>query len=121
MPAAMDSATRSAKAPERKYALKAAAAVPLAVTEACVAVIDELEDLRQKGNPNLLSDVAVSAEFAFAALRCAWLNVEINLAYIKDETYVAQTRSLIDQRLAAAEAPARDVFRKVAEDIRSTD
>lgn len=99
-------------------ALKAAAEVPLAVTEACAAIINELEELREKGNPNLLSDVAVSAEFALAALRCAWLNVEINLASIKDEDYVEMTQHDIDERLSGAEGPAREVFERIAEDIR---
>ena len=112
---------KAARAGAIEDALKAAAEVPLAVTEACLAVIDELDELREKGNPNLLSDVAVSAEFALAALRCAWLNVEINLASIKDQDYVAETRCAIDDRLAKAEGPARQLFDAIARAIRGAD
>ena len=99
-------------------ALKAAAEVPLAVTDCCLSIIQELDELEEKGNPNLLSDVAVSAELALAALRCAWLNVEINLASIKDEGYVGQKREIIDRRLQRAETSARAVFDRIAQKIR---
>ncbi len=99
-------------------ALTAAADVPLAVMEACVNILAQLEQLRQVANPNLLSDVGVSAELSFAALRCAWLNVEVNLAGIKDEAYVSGTRQRIDRQVQACETPARMVFDRIARDIR---
>jgi len=99
-------------------ALTAAADVPLAVMEACVNTLAQLEQLRQVANPNLLSDVAVAAELSFAALRCAWLNVEVNLAGIKDEAYVSETRRRIDRQVQACETPARMIFDRIARDIR---
>ncbi len=102
-----------------EQALKAAARVPLAVTESCLAIIDELAELREKGNPNLVSDVAVAAELALGALRCAWLNVEVNLAAITDAAFVATHRELIEERLARAEPAARAVFDAIAADIRA--
>jgi len=99
-------------------ALRAAAEVPLAVMDACVMVLGQLEELRQVANPNLLSDVAVSAELSFAALRCAWLNVEVNLAAITDEAYVAEIRERIDKQVKGCETPARMVFDRIARDIR---
>ncbi len=77
-------------------ALQAAAQVPMGVAEACGKIIPVLQELAEKGNPNLTSDAGVAAELGLAALRCAELNVEVNLAFIKDEQYIAQKR----QRLA---------------------
>ncbi|MDI9587097.1 MAG: cyclodeaminase/cyclohydrolase family protein [Acidobacteriota bacterium] len=101
-------------------ALKAAAQVPLAATEACARVIADLDELRQKANPNLLSDVAVSAEFALAALRCAMLNVDVNLASIKDSGWVAEKRETIDRLLAESEPVARSVFDAIAAGLRQS-
>jgi len=99
-------------------ALKAAARVPLAITEACVDTIVALVELREKANPNLLSDVACSADLALAALRCACLNVDINLAALKNGEYVAQVRQVIDGRLYCGERKAREVFGGIAAAIR---
>jgi formiminotetrahydrofolate cyclodeaminase len=99
-------------------ALKSAAAVPLAVTEACAEVIAVLDRLREISNPNLLSDVACAAAMAAAALRTAWLNVEVNLASLGDAAFVAATRAVTDARLAEGEAEAKVVFERVAAGIR---
>lgn len=98
-------------------ALKTAAQVPLEVTESCAAVIEGLQELAEKGNPNLLSDVGVCAELGIAALRCGRLNVQVNLAYIEDEEYCQHNSALIDERLSAAEPTARKVFEAVTERI----
>ncbi len=117
MPKASDE-EKAARQAAIQGALRQAAGVPLAATEACAAIIDELDELRQKGNPNLLSDVAVAAEFAMAALRCGALNVHVNLAYIKDEGYCADVSEIVDARLQAAEQPARYVFDTIESSIR---
>jgi formiminotetrahydrofolate cyclodeaminase len=109
---------KAARAAAIEEALKSAAQVPLAVMEACAAVCDQLEELRQKGNPNLLSDVGVAAELTRAALRCAWLNVEVNLALVKDEGYLAQVRAAMAERIGCVEATTQEVFARVAEAVR---
>ena len=109
---------RAAREVAIQEALVAAAAVPLDVMDACVCVLGQLEQLRQVANPNLLSDVGVSAELSLAALRCAWLNVEVNLAAVTDGAYVARTREQIDRQLKTSETPARMVFDRIARDIR---
>ena len=68
-------------------ALKAAAEVPREAVQAAHAVLGVAAELVEKGNPNLITDVGCAAKFAAAAMECAALNVEINLAYIKDESY----------------------------------
>ena len=109
---------RAARAQAIEDALKSAAQVPLAVMEACMAVCGQLEELRQKGNPNLLSDVGVAAELTRAACRCAWLNVEVNLASLKDTAYVSEVRAATSERMACIEAATEEVFTRVARAIR---
>lgn len=98
-------------------ALKQAAQVPLAAVGKIAAAIDELPILAEYANKNLISDVGVAAAFTLAALKTAWLNVEINLAGIKDEAYVKDIRCDWKERLAAAEKTASAVWEQVSSTI----
>jgi len=95
-------------------ALKQAAQVPLRAVERIADAIGELPTLAEYANKNLLSDVGVAAAFTLAALKTAWLNVEINLASIKDEEYVQDIRCGWQERLAAAEKTAAAVWEQVS-------
>ena len=97
-----------------QQALQAAAAVPMGVAEACGQIIPVLQELAEKGNPNLTSDAGVAAELALAALRCAELNVEVNLALIKDTDYVVGKR----QRLAVLMAECTPLASAAADYVR---
>jgi len=88
-------------------ALKTAAEVPMGVAEACAQTMAVLGELAHKGNPNLISDVGVAAQLALAALRCARLNVEVNLAFIKDEDYIDRKRQLLHQLMTQSEPAAQ--------------
>ncbi len=100
--------------PSRKEAiqraLRTAAAPPNKIVEHCIAVLRLLPELLEKGNPNLVSDVGVAAGFAHAALKCAWLNVEINLSYMDDTDYVAAERQRLRAILDEAEKLAGQVW-----------
>jgi len=47
-------------------------------------------------NPNMKSDLVTAAALAKASLAGALANVEINLASLKDEAFVAETRSKVE-------------------------
>lgn len=98
-------------------ALKVAMDVPLRSLGLCDAILARLPRLAEIGNPNLISDVGVAAVFCEAALRGSKLNVEINLAYLKDEGLVSETRAKIDAAAERAEALARDLVSKIAGQI----
>jgi formiminotetrahydrofolate cyclodeaminase len=70
------------------------------------------------GNPNLITDVGCAAKFAVAALECAALNVEINLAYIKDEPYNAGAREELARLLDEGAKRGAGVWVKVKEKVR---
>jgi methenyltetrahydrofolate cyclohydrolase len=59
----------------------AAAAInaPRATAAACADLLRLLESLVTITNPNLASDLAISAVLSLAAARSAWWNVEVNL------------------------------------------
>lgn len=94
-------------------ALKVAAEVPREALRAAYAVIEVAAELVEKGNPNLITDVGVAAKFGVAALECAALNVEINLAYIKDEAYNAAARSEMKPMLKKGPGMGADVWARV--------
>ncbi len=73
-------------------ALKRANEVPYRTAKTCYRVLELNRHLPQIGNPNAISDVAVSAQLAEAALQSALYNVDINCNYIKDEGYVSNYR-----------------------------
>ncbi|MGV9773646.1 cyclodeaminase/cyclohydrolase family protein [Streptosporangium sp. NPDC003464] len=85
----------------------AAAAVPPAGTVAAARRLVELaEELLPIGNRNVITDVAAAAEAARAAATTARVNIEINLAGIKDEEVragLAAQAAGVDEIAARAE------------------
>ncbi len=73
-------------------ALKQANEVPYEAADLCARVLQLNERLPVIGNPNAVSDVAVSVQLAEAALQSALYNVDINCSYIKDDNYTALYR-----------------------------
>ncbi len=94
-------------------ALKGAAEVPMRVAQLCDEVLELSSSLVDKGNVYLISDVGVAVRMAEAALHCAALNVEINLAYIEDEDYNSAKRASLEPLLARAETIREEVWNKV--------
>lgn len=80
-----DDAQKAARRQAIDWALAGAARVPLDVAAVAAEVIDLCGDLLPQANPNVLSDVAVAASAARAALDASVVNVEVNLALLKDE------------------------------------
>jgi formiminotetrahydrofolate cyclodeaminase len=71
-------------------AMKNAARVPLGVAFDALHVMDLAERVIRSGNRNAVSDGAVGAMMARTAAMGALFNVKINLASVKDETFVAE-------------------------------
>jgi formiminotetrahydrofolate cyclodeaminase len=96
-------------------ALKGATAVPLALAETCVKVLELCPESAEKGNVRAVSDVGVAALMAEAALRAAALNVWINLGSIKDQEFVKQEGA----RLEALLRGKADLKEAIMEDVKS--
>lgn len=112
-----DEGQKAARTAAIQAALKQAAQVPLQVIDHVVATVNELPILLEHGNANLVSDVGVAADFCQSALRCAWLNVEINLAHLKDEEYKARVREDMQEKIGEAEKTAASVWEQTLDKI----
>jgi formiminotetrahydrofolate cyclodeaminase len=106
---------KTARTAAVQAALKVAAEVPREAVRAAYGVLEVAAELVEKGNPNLITDVGVAAKFGVAALECAALNVEINLAYIKDDAYNESVRDEMAPMLATGPGLGADVWAKVNE------
>ena len=83
-------------------ALKRATQVPLNCAKICFEVMELAKRAAEKGNVNVVSDAGVAVLAACAALKSAALNVYVNTAAIKDETFNAQKLTELDKVLADA-------------------
>lgn len=94
-------------------ALKEAAEVPWRTAEASFQVIELGQKLLPKGNPNLVTDIAVGVLLAEAALQSAVVNVEINLSFIKDEEYKKEKSKSLSRILSRAFQMKNEVVEKI--------
>jgi formiminotetrahydrofolate cyclodeaminase len=85
-------------------ATREAARVPLAVAEKALDVMMLAGTAVAKGNPNAMSDGAVGAMLARAALQGALFNVAINLKNIQDKAFAARLSAEADALDARARA-----------------
>ncbi len=108
---------KAARTAAMQKALKAATDVPMRVAEACVKVMDLCRPAAEKGNVNAVSDVGVAVLMAEAGLRSAALNVLINLAWIKDEAFVAENRAKLDALLEGKAAMRDEIYDLVVEKL----
>ncbi len=107
-----DIADRAARTEAIQAALIGAVEVPLSTAAAAAAIIDLTRRVVDGANVNVLSDVAVAAASAAAALDAAAINVEINLAAMKDEERCDMLRAELVEHVGAS-AVAADVVATV--------
>jgi glutamate formiminotransferase/formiminotetrahydrofolate cyclodeaminase len=96
---------------------KKATLVPFDTAKLCVATIEELLEVAEKGNPNSASDVGVGALMAYAGCEGAILNVRINLPNIKDESFKKDLTSKIDDLRTKATKGRDKILEAVNEKI----
>jgi formiminotetrahydrofolate cyclodeaminase len=102
-------ADKAARTEAIQVALVGAAGVPLRTAAVAAGIIGLTEQVLDGANVNVLSDVAVAASSARAALDAAVVNVEINLAALRDEDSQAVLRAELDKHVPAAAAADRVV------------
>jgi formiminotetrahydrofolate cyclodeaminase len=102
LPKASDS-EKQARDTAVQQALSEAMLVPLKASRVAIQVLEITSELAAIANGNLLSDVAVAAILAEAAVAAGRVNVEVNLRSCSDAALVASTRHDLDDadRLAA--------------------
>jgi len=108
---------KAARTAAIQEALVIAMDAPLKAFRVCASVLDAYAELGKIGNKNLISDVGVAAILTEAALRGAKLNVDINLAFLKDEDLVRKTRDEVERTAAEASDKAKAILEAVAADM----
>jgi formiminotetrahydrofolate cyclodeaminase len=91
----LPSSTDAEKASRRDAldaAVRAATEAPLATMRACERALREVGTVAASGAPAAASDVAVALELLKTAARGAAMNVEANLAAVKDANYADRVR-----------------------------
>ena len=116
MPARNDE-ERRARANAVEEALKGAATVPLETASLAVQVGELLETLAELGEPAWLSDSAVGAQLALAAVVAARYNVLVNASEIEDEEFTREHVSRADDLLERAREIAARVEAMLMESI----
>ncbi|MDU4960266.1 MAG: cyclodeaminase/cyclohydrolase family protein [Sporomusaceae bacterium] len=98
---------KAARTAAVQTALKQAAALPLAVAQTCVEVLELAARMLAIGNTNAASDAAVAGRLAEAAMWSAIYNVRINLASIKDVSFIDATTAAVAREIDRAETLMR--------------
>jgi formiminotetrahydrofolate cyclodeaminase len=93
---------KAARAAAVEAATADAAQPPLRVAEVAARVIELASALPGRSNRNVLSDVGIAASLALSALESSAINVEVNLAGLRDPATRDGLRKEIDAHLAAA-------------------
>jgi formiminotetrahydrofolate cyclodeaminase len=88
---------KAARSAAIQAAMREAIAAPLSVMRAAAAAAGQGVVVATLGNPSASSDVLVGFELLGAGLRGARLNIEINLAGVKDAEYAARIRGDADE------------------------
>ncbi|NNF56776.1 MAG: glutamate formimidoyltransferase [Rhodothermaceae bacterium] len=98
-------------------ATRGATEVPFRVMEVALESMMVMKAMAEIGNPNSVSDAGVGALCARAAVRGAFLNVQINTGDLEDQTFVdgilARGQALVD----AAEVQEREILAIVHEKL----
>ena len=93
--------------------LKEATIVPLACAKACAETIKLSRVATEKGNVNVVSDAGVAAMAAYSGLKSAALNVYINTASLKDQTFVNEKLAELELILNTVDVETEEVYQMV--------
>ena len=108
----MDEA-KKARSAAIQEATKGAALVPFKVGQKANELFALAETVITKGNQNAITDGAVAAMNARAAVRGAFLNVKINLGSIKDALFVEDLKKRMAEIEADVDAREQALLGKV--------
>lgn len=98
--------------------LRDALDVPFMLGRLCFEGIKLCPPLIEKGNPNLISDVAVAAIFLEAAFTSAYFNVEINLKSLNDRKLSSGVRKELNAKQARIKRIRKLTEEKIGKIIR---
>ena len=94
-------------------ATKQATLVPLEVMKLCEQAMGIAATVAERGNVNSITDAGVAGLILKAGCEGAALNVQINLATLKDKTFVDETSTLVSALLTNVEAVSDRIKQRV--------
>lgn len=103
---------------EIQRSLKKAADPPLFTAATGLKILKLCQQAVEKGNPNTVSDAAVGALLADAALGGGIFNVLINLSALEDKRFVGKMKKELQRLEAEGEAIKKEAFARVREKIK---
>ena len=80
-------------------------------------ILDLASIVAEKGNKNSITDAGVSALLAYSGIKSAILNVEINLASIKDKRFIEETTRMIKKIEGKTEKKTKEILDTVEKTI----
>lgn len=101
-----------------EVALEGAAKPPSDTVTSTKEILTLLQELVDKANPNVASDIAVGASFARSAIESAIVNIEINQAALRSEQTKRELQLTIDEA-ALLIHEAEKIIKTVREQITS--
>ena len=102
---------------EIQKCLKRAADPPLFTAATSLKVMKLCQEAVEKGNPNAISDAAVGALLADAALWGGTFNVLVNLSALEDKKYVQKMKSDLKRLTLEGENIKKQIMARVKEKI----
>ena len=102
---------------EIQHALKKAADPPLFTTATSLKVMKLCQEAVEKGNPSTISDAAVGALMADAAMGGGIFNVLINLSALEDKHFVEKMKKELQRLEAEGEAIKKIILTRIKEKI----
>ena len=106
---------KAARSAAIQAGLKEATRTPMETLTACVAVLELAPGVVAKGNPNVISDGGAGVLSAHAGMMTAALNVRINLNAIKDNVFVVEQNTHMDELIARGDAAKETAWAIVSE------
>ncbi len=98
-------------------ATKKAAEVPFETMQRCCQILPLAQAAADKGNINAVSDAGVAALMAGAAAQAAALNVQINLAILRDREWAQEKFREMSRMLAEVRVGADQILKVVTKKI----
>jgi formiminotetrahydrofolate cyclodeaminase len=86
---------KSQRRAQMQIALKNAASVPLETARSALTLAELLVPVQKLGNPHLHSDTRIALLCGTVCFESSRINVDVNLAMIRDETFVAEMLGLV--------------------------
>jgi methenyltetrahydrofolate cyclohydrolase len=105
---------QAARSVEIQNGYQAAVQPPMLVCRGSLRVLELALQIAERGKPNAVSDAGVAALLAGASLEGAGLNVEINLASIKDEAFHTSQSEALRELLAQGQALRAEALETVS-------